>query len=101
MFKSAIAQCENVEHYFSVLVDKIVDKCYYTGVYVKSEIRKMSLLSLDETYEYVTTQSYIHYNYVKETEIKVSYINDPEKEIRLEERIGGRFGNHGILIRVA
>ena len=70
------------------------------GCTEKSEIRKMSLLSLDETYEYITTQSYICYNPL-ETEIKVSYINDPEKELRLEERIGGRFGNHGILIKVA
>ena len=85
---------------FRFWLTKLLTNAIILGCTEKSEIRKMSLLSLDETYEYITTQSYIHYNYVKETEIKVSYINDPEKEIRLEERIGGRYGNHGILIRV-
>lgn len=68
----------------------------------------MSLLYLEETYEYITSQSYIYYKTfyhsaraTEVTEMEITCTNDPEKQLRFEERIGGRFGNHGLLIKVA
>ena len=68
----------------------------------------MSLLYLEETYEYITSKSYAYYKTsyhsackTEITKMEITCTTDPEKQLRFEERIGGRFGNHGLLIKVA